>query len=490
MSSQKPKLVLRQMVFIICLLLALLVIAPVLWIQIRTFAKGQGEFDLIPSDIVGKNSPASIKIDSVNVSEPAGAVDVPILIRNSVAIGAFELEVDFCYQKLTSYGAQRGEALSHMTNQRYDWEYFSYRVLPYTDTLYKLILYGQADMPDGPQHIGVPLAPNSNYVSLVVMKFQPQTQCLPSGTDFFPVIFEWEESDCSENTFSDSTGNILYVSQDSFQYDTTICPHGSSIIPSLEFLNGGISASYPLICRGDLNLNGIAYETADFLLFVQFLDQGPDTFWDPEKQYPASDVNADGINVTIADLVYMWRVIIHDATPFPLSFDPAFGGKSVKQTDRMTLGNASAHPGDTISVGLFLDNTLPATGVSCKVVFDSTLLSIQSVDTIGTRLQGWSQVHPIIKPGTLFLHAMPVEAAPLPSLPPEFGVLVNINFLISSQAPEGIRIPIEFQNSPYWQLYWGTITPIPKMERISFNPPQCRDGFSPMSFGAMPTAMA
>lgn len=690
MSFQKPKLVLRQMIFVICLMLAFLTLTS-------AFAKSQGESGLILSDREGKNTLASVKIDSVNVPTP-GIAEVPILIRNSVAIGGFELEIDFCYQKLSSYGVQRGEALLHMSNQRYDWEYFSWRVLPYTDTLYKLILYGQADLPDGPGHIGVPLAPNSDYVDLVVMKFQPTIgECLPPGGYFYPLIFEWEKLDCSENTLSDSTGNILYVSQDSSQYDTTVCPHGPSISPSLEFLNGGIYATYPTMCRGDLNLNNIPYEVADFLLFsryllygdsvlhldpeqqsansdvnwdnfrwsiadyihlgrviqhdadpmtgpigllngtcwlsigkvqasphdtvalpfgyfstqpegwkslhgitlrigydpneltalsmdlsgsqieswpnvgydirtgevrfsatpaggftsdslefpgtdtlllgkiifvvgdvdspaflpvslmpdtgiylksnnvagilpyytdvtwmdyfqnisggiqigsvppvvrgdlnlndipyevsdfllfVQFLDQGPDTFWEPEIQYPAADINADGINVTIADLVYMWRVIIHDATPFPISFQ---GNKpaSKSQTDIMSLGNASAHPGDTISVSLYLDNTLPATGISSKIIFDSALLSIQSVDTVGTRLGGWNQVHPIVKPGAMFLHVMPVEDAPLPSLPPEFGVLVNVNFLISNQAPVGIRIPIDFQNSPYWQLYWG-----------------------------------
>lgn len=692
MSSQKPKLVLRQIVLIICLLLALLAFAPAI-------AKSQGEFGLILSDRAGKNILASIKIDSVNVSTSGAIVDIPILIRNSVVFGGFLLEVDFCYLDLTFYGAERGEALSHMSNQRYDWEYFTYRVLPYTDTLYKLQFYGQADMPDGPGHIGVPLAPNSDYVDLVVMKFQtPYQGCSPVET-FFPIIFEWEAIDCSENTLADSTGNILYVSQDPFQYDTTICPHGSSIVPSLEFLNGGVSVSYPPLCRGDvnlngfpyevadyllfqnyllygdsvllldpeqqsansdvnwddfrwsiadyihlgrviqhdadpitepigllnescwlsigkvhasphdtvalpfgyfstspegwkslhgialrigydpneltalsmdfsgsqieswqnvnydirtgeirffatpefwttsnsdslefpgtdtlllgkiifvvgdvdspaflpvslmpdtgvylksnnvagilpyytdvtwmdyfqnisggiqigsvspvvrgdLNLNGIAYEVADFLLFVQFLDQGPDTFWEPERQYSASDINADGINVTIADLVYIWRVIINDAPPIPISFqgnNPA----SKSQTDIMSLGDASGHPGDTVSVSLFLDNILPATGISSKIIFDSTLLSILSVNTIGTRLGGWNQVHPIVKPGSMFLHAMPVEAAPLPSLPPEFGVLVNVNFLISDQAPVGVRIPIDFQNSPYWQLYWG-----------------------------------
>ncbi len=451
MSSQKPKPVLRQMAFVICLSLALLVGS-------LAFAQSEGDIGLIRSDLGGKDSLISVKIDSVGVSTPGEIAEIPIWIRNDVVIGGFELEVDFCYIDLTFYGAERGEALSDTSNGRYDWEYFSYRVLPYPQVplFYKLIFYGQYDMPDGDP--AVPLYPNPDYVSLVVMKFQTPDQ--PALLDtFFPLIFEWEASDCAENTMSDSTGNFLYVSNNPLQYDTTVCGGGPSIRPIIEFVDGGVYASYPspLIYRGDINLNYIAYEVADFILFVEFLYHGPDVFWNPDTQYSASDINADGINVTIADLVYMDRVILRDAPPFPESFVNDHP-ESDKQTDRMILGTASALPGDTVSLPLFFENALPATGISCKIVFDSTLLSIQNVDTIGTRLQGWEQVHSIAKPGALFLHAMPNyfgEPPSLDSLPPEFGTLVKINLVVNDQAPTGIAIPVEFQNSPYWQLYWG-----------------------------------
>jgi hypothetical protein len=468
MSFQKPKLVWRQMIFIICLMMALLVLTP-------AFAKSQSKSDLTPSDREEKTTLASIKIDSVTASSPGQIGDVPILIRNSVAIGGFELEIDFAFQNLTFYGAQRGEALSHI-----EWEYFSYRVLPYTDTLYKILFYGQYDLPDG--HPGVPLAPHPDYVSLVVMKFQSPARCLPSET-FFPLSFEWEVSDCSENTLTDSTGYFLYVSQNPLQYDTTVCPHGPSIIPSLEFSDGGVYASYDSsFVRGDIDLNCVSYELSDFLLFMQFLDQGPDTFWNPVKQYPATDINADGINVTIADLVYMDRVIMHDAPPFPESFHNDYPG-SDKQTDKMILGTASADPGDTVSLPLFLDTGLPATGISCKIVFDSTLLSIQSVDTIGTRLQGWEQVHSIVKPGALFLHAMPNylgEPPSLDSLPAGFGTLVKISFVVSDQATPGSIIPVEFQNDPYWHLHWGHYNAYTR-DGLNFIQPACVSGWISIS---------
>jgi hypothetical protein len=685
MSSQKP--LMSHSAVAICLWLGLLMLTP-------RSVKGDASFGPADPEPVGDEPVACVKIDCDSTLSAGQLLEIPILIRNSVALGGFTLEVDFCLHDLTCYGAQRGEALSHMTNQEYDWEYLSYSIEPYTDTLYRLVLYGQYDMPDG--HQGVPLAPNPDYVSLVVMKFQTPAECGSLQT-FFPIVFEWEQDDCSENSFSDSFGNVLYVSQDPEQYDTAYCPHGPSIARSLEFTDGGIYAIYPSLCRGDINVNQIPYETADLLLFYryllygdsvltldppqqsansdvnwdefrwsiadcihlgrviqhdaapitgpldlldgsfrlwlgkeqaspfdtvalpfaycstspegwksihgvalrigynpdeltalqldfsgsqledwgnidyymspgeirffatpefsttsfsdslmypgsdtlllgkiifevgdvdspaflpvslipdtsihvrcsnlagidqqvtrmdyffdvsggiqigpalpvkrgdldlddipyavadlllffEFLNQGPDVFWDPNRQYPAADINADGMKVTVADLVYMFRVIMHDAPPIPDSFDKSHPEPD-KQTDKMVLGGAYALPGETVSLPLFFENNLPATGITFKITFDSTLLAIQNVETIGSRLESWTEVHTVTKAGALFFYALPtLEYAPLPSLPADSGVLVQVDFLISDQAPEGITIPIEFHNSPYWQLYWG-----------------------------------
>ena len=141
--------------------------------------------------------------------------------------------------------------MSDTSNGRYDWEYFSYRLLPYPQSapLLQALLYGQYDLPDG--HPAVPLYPNPDYVSLVVMKFQPPNQPALPDT-FFPIIFEWEPSDCAENTMSDSTGNILYVSQNPLQYDTTVCGevHLSAEL-RVQWMEG-VYTSYPspLFFRG------------------------------------------------------------------------------------------------------------------------------------------------------------------------------------------------------------------------------------------------
>ena len=66
--------------------------------------------------------------------------------------------------------------------------------------------------------------------------------------------------------------------------------------------------------RGDMNLNGVAYEIADAVLYTNYFIFGPSAFdLDPirrESQIAASDVNADGSPLTVADLVYLIRVIL------------------------------------------------------------------------------------------------------------------------------------------------------------------------------------
>ena len=77
----------------------------------------------------------------------------------------------------------------------------------------------------------------------------------------------------------------------------------------------------------------------------------------------------------------------------------------------------------------------------------------------------------------LVLAAMPIYIDTLPSLPAGFGTLVKINFIVSDQAPAGIVIPIEFQNDPYWQSYWGHYNAYTRNGMDFIHQPPCSDGF-------------
>jgi hypothetical protein len=89
--------------------------------------------------------------------------------------------------------------------------------------------------------------------------------------------------------------------------------------PFIIFCTGGICIDTPPDDRGDINLNGIANEIGDAVLFSNYFIYGS-AVWDPlwfETQIFASDVNNDGLTLTIADLVYLIRIITGDEQPFP-----------------------------------------------------------------------------------------------------------------------------------------------------------------------------
>ena len=71
--------------------------------------------------------------------------------------------------------------------------------------------------------------------------------------------------------------------------------------------------------QGDINLNGTAYEVADAELLAYYFIYGESVFTiDKTKQIIASDCNADGNQLTVADLTYAVRNTVGDALPFLL----------------------------------------------------------------------------------------------------------------------------------------------------------------------------
>ncbi|HEX2897087.1 MAG TPA: FlgD immunoglobulin-like domain containing protein [candidate division Zixibacteria bacterium] len=69
---------------------------------------------------------------------------------------------------------------------------------------------------------------------------------------------------------------------------------------------------------GDLNLNGIHFEIADAVLYSNYFVYGKAVFTvDVQSQTAASDINVDGKQLTVADLVYFCHIVLGDALPRP-----------------------------------------------------------------------------------------------------------------------------------------------------------------------------
>ncbi len=87
----------------------------------------------------------------------------------------------------------------------------------------------------------------------------------------------------------------------------------------VDFINGGVD----IVCadsiddRGDVNMNGEPNEIADAVLFSNYFIFGLSVFTvNMAGQITATDTNADGLTLTVADLVYLTRTILGDVEPY------------------------------------------------------------------------------------------------------------------------------------------------------------------------------
>jgi hypothetical protein len=90
------------------------------------------------------------------------------------------------------------------------------------------------------------------------------------------------------------------------------------IPPNLSLIQGDILIIHPLY--GDINLNDYAFEIGDAITFLNFF-MGLTEF--NRRQYANSDCNRDGIQASIADLVYLLAIVSGDtnlvAPPPPMA---------------------------------------------------------------------------------------------------------------------------------------------------------------------------
>ena len=103
---------------------------------------------------------------------------------------------------------------------------------------------------------------------------------------------------------------------DSYTPDQQLKP---GTVRFVDFWNGGIDivCADSIDARGDVNLNGLANEIGDAVVFTNYFIKGLAAFTvNVEGQIAATDVNADGMALSVADLVYLIRVIVGDALPY------------------------------------------------------------------------------------------------------------------------------------------------------------------------------
>lgn len=243
-----------------------------------------------------------------------------------------------------------------------DWEYFTYRYGPFGNCGSEcpsgmLRVVGIAETNNGPYHPSCFL-PDSLPAVLFTMDFLV-TDNRTWECQFTPISFFW--CDCGDNTLWSRYGDSLFVSR--FVYDSggvditqndsfpTYFGAPSECLDDpyprfqgnrlIDFYNGGVQivCAEPIDATGDINLSGTPYEIADMVLFTNYFIYGLSVFHiNLEGQIAATDINRDGLTLTIEDLEYGICVVIGDAWPYDrLETDSLFTAKFVQDYDTKTI---------------------------------------------------------------------------------------------------------------------------------------------------------
>jgi hypothetical protein len=252
------------------------------------------------------------------------------------------------FDLLIAYDASALSFQTAMPGSVYDacgWEYFTYRYGANGNCsggcpsgLLRVV--GIAETNNGANHPSCFDATGETLATLDFLVTDDRTfEC-----QFVPIRFFW--MDCGDNAISyhENADENLYtqklgISDEVYDYSTDmniadpdavfptfqgapeVCLAGDKEAPVrfVNFKNGGVDivCADSIDARGDLNLNGTAYEISDVVLYSNYFVYGISAFTHYQAQVAASDVNADGIPLSVADLVYLTRVVVGDALPYP-----------------------------------------------------------------------------------------------------------------------------------------------------------------------------
>jgi hypothetical protein len=257
-------------------------------------------------------------------------------------IGGFNFLIAYDASALAFMGADIDSSALYGPLPDCAWEYFTYRYGPFGNCgnacpTGQVRVVGIAETNNGPNHPECFIKPVPYILfSLNFLVSNDRTlNCM-----FVPIRFFWIE--CGDNTMSDKTGERLFISCTVKDFDylftgvTDIGPATTmptflgappecetsdkvDVERAIDFYNGGIDiiCSDSIDARGDINMNGLGYEIADAVMFTNYFIYGLSAFGTHiEGSIAASDCNADGIALSVADLVYLIRVVIGDAQEY------------------------------------------------------------------------------------------------------------------------------------------------------------------------------
>jgi hypothetical protein len=326
----------------------------------------------------------------------------------ALGLGAFDLLIAYDNSALSLQGVTPGALYTDCK-----WEYFTYRFGANGNCsggcpsgLVRVV--GMAETNNGANHpvcFNPPTIPEVMFTMTFLVSNNRTFEC-----QYVPIRFFW--IDCGDNTLSSIDGNWLIIEKSVYDYHDQLVPIdpllatfpgyagvpiGACYDPNLpagkhnpkrdiDFYDGGIDivCAESIDARGDINLNSTAYEIADVVMFTNYFIQGlPAFLTHVQGSIAASDANADGIALSVADLVYLIRVVVGDALPYPKNaVHEAKAISSVVSNDNGILSVSSEMGGAFIVVAGNVKPTLLATNMEMTFGYDGQNTRIVVVPSV------------------------------------------------------------------------------------------------------------
>ncbi|MCH8990912.1 MAG: HYR domain-containing protein [Acidobacteria bacterium] len=244
---------------------------------------------------------------------PVGSqVSIPIQLNtNEFEIGSFDLLLGYDRAVMSLIAAERGTAVAA-------WEYFTYRLGSNEDCTDDcpsgtIRLMGVADLSNGSAPPAEAYALDGVIANLT---FEVSTDQDLAGLE--TAVSQYNR-DCLSNVIRSRDGEVSYTVVDLATDPCLSEFSGKAVISSVTIEAGLIRIGGPGNGRGDLNLNGMAYEVGDAVLLSSYFMHGDGVFSDDPamraQQILASDINNDGVVLSVGDLVYLIRVLTGEAAP-------------------------------------------------------------------------------------------------------------------------------------------------------------------------------